>query len=82
MGRKGVSKRKPKTKSKANSGGSAGARPGESATVQALFNKNEAPQLRWDGSCRRIEQEEKESKVSFRAMEGCLVLCINVERSQ
>jgi len=46
MGRKGVSKRKPKTKSKTNGGGSAGARPGESATVQSLLNKNEAPQLR------------------------------------
>ena len=46
MGRKGVSKRKPKTKTKANSGGSAGARPGESATVQSLLNRNEAPQLR------------------------------------
>jgi hypothetical protein len=43
MGRKGVSKRKPKTKSKANSGGSASARPGESPSVQSLVKDKSAP---------------------------------------
>jgi hypothetical protein len=46
MGRKGVSKRKPKTKSKANSSGSSNPHPSESSTVQSLVNKHESNPLK------------------------------------
>jgi hypothetical protein len=62
MGRKGVSKRKPKTKSKTNSGGSASARPGEGATVQALLNKKEAPQLRGGTVPAATNKKKKKAK--------------------
>ena len=44
MGRKGVSKRKPKkSKSFSNDNGSSNTRPGQSSSVQSLVNDKDAP---------------------------------------
>ncbi len=44
MGRKGVSKRKPKkSKSSSNDNGSSNKRPGESLSVQSLVKDKDAP---------------------------------------